>query len=92
MPQYQWTSDEPSHKITGEPERGETRGVNGEDELTWPMPEQETLTIVSLVVRSDTLPRTACKGKGRAKEELKPTLSTSTRKKKPSTKEAKLKE
>jgi hypothetical protein len=53
------------------------------------MLEQGTPTIVSLVVRSNTLPKTAHKDKEKGKGELGQTSLTSTLKRTPSMKEAK---
>jgi hypothetical protein len=53
---------------------------------------QEIPTTASPVVRSDTLPRTACRGKEKEKEELEPTSLTSIRKRTLFMREAKPKE
>jgi hypothetical protein len=49
--QYQWMLDEPSHETTREPEEEGTQEGNGGAEPTLSMPEQETLTTVSLMAK-----------------------------------------
>jgi hypothetical protein len=80
--------EELDHKTIGGLEEEETQEVNGGEEPTWPTTDKEACLTASPAEKKDTTLEIA---PGKKDEGQKPTLSTSTQKKKWHMKEAKQK-